>query len=70
MQTSLVRQLHEERKARLQRIASIGKRRMEANRAKLLEVPTMEPPKAEEPKGGLPAHLQNAPVRPIQGPPW
>jgi hypothetical protein len=59
MQTSLVRQLHEERKARLQRIASMGKRRqMESNRAKLLEVPTMEPPKAEEPKDGLPAHLR------------
>jgi hypothetical protein len=51
--------LHEERKARLQRIASIGKRRqIESNRAKLLEVPTMEPPKAEEPNDGLPAHLR------------
>jgi hypothetical protein len=57
MQTSLVRQLHEERKARLQRIASIGKRRqIEENRAKF--VPTMEPPKAEDPKDGLPAHLR------------
>jgi hypothetical protein len=58
MQTLQLR-LHEERKARLQRIASIGKRRqIESNRAKLLEVPTMEPPKAEEPKDGLPAHLR------------
>jgi hypothetical protein len=31
---------------------------MESNRAKPLEVPTMEPPKAEEPKDGLPAHLR------------
>jgi hypothetical protein len=52
--------LHEERKARLQRIASIGKRRqIESNRAKLLEVPPMDP-KAEEPDG-LPAHLRMAP---------
>jgi hypothetical protein len=55
---SLQLRLHEERKARLQRIASIGNRRqLESNRAKLLEVPTMEP-KAEEPKDGLPAHLR------------
>lgn len=57
--------LHEERKARLQRIASMGKRRqIESNRAKLLEVPAMEPPiepKAEESDDGLPANLRMAP---------
>jgi hypothetical protein len=62
MQTSLVRQLHEERKARLQRIASSGKRRqIESNQAKLLEVPVMEPPKVAEPDDGLPAHLRMPP---------
>jgi hypothetical protein len=56
---SLQLRLHEERKARLQRIASIGKRRqIEANRAKLLEVPIMESPTADEPKDGLPTHLR------------